>query len=101
MVMDQKRVKIVPWTYGPGHRKKDTVENPSDPEVLNNAEYIDQEGIRKDINKHWVKYELYTAGHIPWVVHTGKYNPLAGFSSRAGNIENGALIHFVEHTYLD
>ena len=68
MVVDQNRVQVEPWTYGPGHRRKDAKHLNSDREVIDNAEYVDQEGIRKDINRRWVAYESYTAGHIPWVV---------------------------------
>ena len=97
MVVGQSRVQVEPWTYGPGHRRKDVEHSNSDQEVIDDAEYVEQEGIRKDINKRWVAYELYTAGHIPWAVCTNKYPALGGVSDGARNVTMGAVIHFLQH----
>jgi hypothetical protein len=94
MVVDEKRVPIQPWTYGPGHRRKDATESLSDLEDIHNVEYVDQEEIRKDINKCWIAYESYTAGHIPWAVYLGQYHALAGVSAEEVNVTKGALIYF-------
>jgi hypothetical protein len=98
MVVGQNRVQVKPWIYGPGHRRKDAKHSNSDREVIDNAQYVDQEGIRKAINKRWVAYESYTAGHIPWAVCTDKYPALTGVSEGEGNVTIGAVIGFLQHS---
>jgi hypothetical protein len=96
MVVDENRLQIQSWTHRPGYRRQNTSEAAHDPEVIDNAEYVDQEGFRKQINKRWVEYESYTAGHIPWAVCTDRYGALTGVSDGTGNVPIGAFNLFLE-----
>lgn len=66
MDREGQRVKVGPWSLGPGHRPQ----QPSDPSSTLPTEYklVDQEGIRVSMNNKWEKYYRHAAGHIPYAV---------------------------------
>jgi hypothetical protein len=61
-----QRVKMGPWSLGPGHRPQE----PSDQSTTLPTDYklVDQEGIRVSMYKKWEKYYRHAAGHIPYAV---------------------------------
>lgn len=101
MLVGENRVQIVPWTQAPGHRRREALENTSDRNLIDNAEYVDQQATRKRIHERWVDYELYTAGHIPWAVCTNKFPALIEETREHDEADNnGALIHFLVRGYV-
>lgn len=61
-----QRVKVGPWSLGPGHRPQ----QPSDESTTLPTDYklVDQEEIRVSMYKKWEKYYWHAAGHIPYAV---------------------------------
>ena len=87
-----QRVKIGPWSLGPGHRPR----NPSDQSTTLPTDYelVDQEGIRVSMTRKWEKYYLHAAGHIPYAVCKAKGVPplvdnTNGGSHRTRRMEDG------------
>jgi len=78
MIVGEDRIQIEPWTLGPGYRRREALGSTPVGKIIDNAEYVDQEPMRKDINNLWMAYEVHAAGHIPWVVCTNRYPALIG-----------------------
>ena len=66
MDSEGQRIKVGPWSLGPGHRPQ----QPSDLSSTLPTDYklVDQEGIRVSMYKKWKKYYRHAAGHIPYAV---------------------------------
>ena len=77
MRIEEKRVRLEPWTLGPGFRPWDTKNTLACEDMITNDDLINQEEIRRAKNLVWNEYAAHTAGHIPYAVcRTNRYPPL-------------------------
>ena len=63
-----QRVKIGPWSLGPGYRPQQTSDHPAQSILPTDYKLIDQENIRVPMRLKWEKYYWHAAGHIPYAV---------------------------------
>ena len=66
MDRDGQRVKVGPWSLGPGHRPLQPLDQSTT--LPSDYQLVDQEERRISGYKKWEKYYRHAAGHIPYAV---------------------------------